>query len=63
MKEISNYLIIKIKLESIKLKESRKCTNCGYEGLIECWKPVKSTGTNYKCPNCKFTFGIQISQD
>ena len=37
MKEISNYSITKIKLEPNKLTESKKCTNCVYEGLMECW--------------------------
>jgi hypothetical protein len=36
MKEKFNYL--KIKVGTNKLQETKKCPNCNYEGLMECWK-------------------------
>jgi predicted RNA-binding Zn-ribbon protein involved in translation (DUF1610 family) len=39
------------------MNKTKKCPNCDYEGIMECWEPVTTTGLNYKCPNCKFTFG------
>ena len=45
------------------MKNNKKCPNCGFEGLMECWKPVTTTGLNCKCPNCKFTFGNKKNED
>ena len=39
------------------MKKSIKCSNCGFEGLMECWKSIENNKINCKCPNCKYTFG------
>jgi predicted RNA-binding Zn-ribbon protein involved in translation (DUF1610 family) len=54
MKGIFNY--IKIIVVANKLKENKKCPNCGFEGLMGCWKTMETNDTLSKCPNCKFTF-------
>ena len=40
-----------------KLKETKKCPNCNYECIMECWKAMAIDEIYCKCPNCKFTFG------
>ena len=42
------------------MEESKKCPNCDYEGLMDCWSAMNISGMISKCPNCKFTFGNKL---
>jgi transcription elongation factor Elf1 len=55
LKEYFNQ-ISKIKMVIDKLKETKKCPNCNFEGSMECWKTIGTDEIYCKCPNCKFTF-------
>ena len=56
-----NHLTLKIKVRTNKLQETKKCPNCGYESLMECYIIIETKETYCKCPNCKFTFRKQKS--
>jgi hypothetical protein len=41
------------------LQETKKCPNCDYKGLMECYTVIETKKTYCKCPDCKFTFENQ----
>ena len=47
---------LNIDQEGTNLEKQKHCPNCGFEGLMVCWKTLGLDDVYFKCPNCKFTF-------